>query len=202
MIGDKYKYSEYKINGQYSTSLGCSVTATMGDSVSENENDGKLDTHISAATHKLKRELSPVLNNSSSKDSGNILPRLDEHTHYVKGLFVDIENKNGSMEEMMSQKFHKKILHQCLKVYTFFNLNITNLKNAGGGTSGNRKVRLFKCCNCYLRYQQNPSIQDKMCLRFIQDKENKDYFVYDPDNKFYSSCWELHPTKEKHLAFC
>ena len=93
MIGDKYEYSEYKINGQYSTSLGCSVTATMGNSVSENENDGKLDTHILAATHKLKRALSPVLNNSSSKNSGNILPRLDEHTHVVKGLFVDIEKQ-------------------------------------------------------------------------------------------------------------
>ena len=117
MKGDKY--SEYKNDSPYSMSLGCSGTATMGHYVPENDNDGKLGTHISAATHKLKHALSPVLNNSSSKNSGNILPRLDEHTHYVKGLFVDIENKNGSMEEMMSRKFHKKILRDCLKVYIF-----------------------------------------------------------------------------------
>ena len=106
MKGDKY--SEYKNNGPYSMSLGCSGTATMGHSVPENDNDGKLGTHILAATHKLKRALTPVLNNSSFKNSSNILPYLDEHTHVVKGLFVDIKNKNGSMEEMMSRKFHKK----------------------------------------------------------------------------------------------
>ena len=37
---------------------------------------------------------------------------------------------------------------------------------------------------------------------FIQDEKNKDYFVYDPDSKLHTSCWEFHPNKKSHHAFC
>lgn len=174
MKGDKY--SEYKNDGLCSMSQSCSGNATMAYSVPENDNDAKLGTHISTATHKLKRAFTPVLNNSSSKNSGNILPRLDEHTHFVKGLFVDIENKTNSMEEMMSRKLHKKILYQCLKVYSFFNLNITNLKNVGGDRSDNKEVWLFKCGKCHDVYKQNESIPQRMCFHFYSRRKEQGLF--------------------------
>lgn len=107
------KYSQWsnvmgKNDSCFSMNQSYFKTGIIRHYILEYNNNNKIHTNLLVATHKLKRVLTPVLSNSYAENYGNFTPCLDNNRYFLNGLFVDVKNKNGSMEEMMTRKISQK----------------------------------------------------------------------------------------------
>lgn len=124
------------------------------------------------------------------------------NSRFHRGLFVDVQNKTGTMEELMTRKIHVEELHNVVMKYVFDNLGIINCQSFGLNQKDNKNIWKFGCGQCHCNYKSGRCKEEQMTICFTQADDNEKNFVYNDSDQLHNSCWKHYPNKKSHYGFC